>query len=484
MEAIHVVMIPYPAQGHIKPMFMLAELLSQADFKVTFINTDHTHARFLNQINQSSFCARFPNFTFYSITDGLPADHPRSGPAAAELLYSTSTACKPEFKELLTNISQENGKWDPPTCIISDGIMSFAIEVGEEFEIPVITFRTYNATCTWIYFFLQKLIDAGEVPVQGDDEDMDRAITCIPGLETVLRRRDLPSICRFEPDHPFIQFFVGQTSKMSRASALILNTFDDLEGPIVSQLHSIFPKIYTIGPLHDLMKSRADSPSSDSSNGSLSQQERTCITWLDSQPSKSVVFVSFGSLVVLSHDQLMEFWHGLVNSKKPFLWVIRADLMSENNKMGEVPAELMKETSERGCIASWVPQEEVLSHRAVGGFLTHSGWNSTLESICAGVPMICWPIITDQQVNSRCVSDIWKIGLDMKDTCNRSTVEKMVRDLMEGKREDILKSSTSFAGKASQSVKVGGSSYNNIDKLIEDIRSIKDATQAKNCFNN
>ncbi|KAL2554555.1 UDP-glycosyltransferase 85A2 [Forsythia ovata] len=463
MDAPHVVLLPFPAQGHIKPVLMLAQLLCHGagGFNITFVNTEHNHRRLLNLIDQTAFSRRFPTLQFMSIPDGLSPEHPRTGPSLVDLFFSTSSVSKPEFRNLIVSLSQE------PTCIIADGIMSFAIDVADELGIPVITFRTYSATCTWIYFHLQKLIRDGEIPVVEGNGDMDKHISCISGLENILRRRDLPNICRLEPDNPILQFYITQASKMARASALILNTFQELETPIISHLQSIFPTVYTIGPLH--LHTLIDSPSKNSS--SLIQIDESCIKWLDSRHPKSVLYVSFGSVIVLSHDQLLEFWYGLVNSGKPFLWAIRPDLVVDNEP-NKIPDELKMATKERGCIVSWAPQEDVLSHQAIGGFLTHSGWNSTLESITFGVPMICWPMIVDQQVNSRCVSEIWKVGFDMKDTCDRSTVEKLVRDLMEDKREEIMESTVKNARLAHDSILEGGSSHGNIKKLVQDIISI------------
>ncbi|GKE35040.1 7-deoxyloganetic acid glucosyltransferase-like protein [Tanacetum coccineum] len=91
-----------------------------------------------------------------------------------------------------------------------------------------------------------------------------------------------------------------------------------------------------------------------------------------------------------------------------------------------------------GCIVNWAPQEDVLAHRAIGGFLTHCGWNSTLESIVQGFPMICWPFYVDQLVNSRFVGEVWNVRIDIKDTCNRLTVEKAVRDVMDLKQRPLL----------------------------------------------
>ncbi|PON56515.1 UDP-glucuronosyl/UDP-glucosyltransferase [Parasponia andersonii] len=129
----------------------------------------------------------------------------------------------------------------------------------------------------------------------------------------------------------------------------------------------------------------------------------------------------------------MEFWHGLMDSKKRFLWVIRPDLVTGEGDAGSVQEEV---TRERGYIVGWAPQEEVLVHPAVGGFLTHSGWNSRLESIVAGVPMICLPSLLDQHISSRFVSLVWKLGLDMKDISEREVVQKMVNDLMGERREE------------------------------------------------
>ncbi|XVF08198.1 hypothetical protein REPUB_Repub06bG0205600 [Reevesia pubescens] len=474
-QASHVVCLPFPAQGHVKPMLKLAELLSYADFQITFINTEYVHDRCLSSLDIQGFYSRFPKFQFLSIPDGLAPHHPRSSKHIRDLLFTIRAASKPAFRELLISLISPKPagrlQQQPPTCIIADGIMSCsAIDTAEEFGVPVFAFRTFSACCIWTYFHLFKLIEEGEVPLQ--DKDMDKLFTSIPGLENVFRRRDLPSICRVErADNPMLEFFLSQASAMRRASALILNTFDELERPMISNLSSIFSKIYTIGPLHALSNVGIKDGRSPLGKSIEWKEERDCITWLDSQPSNSVVFVSFGSIVGFTHEQMLEFWHGLFNSGKPFLWVIRPDSIIGEDDPGKALIDLEERSKGKALIVSWTPQEEVLAHPAIGGFLTHSGWNSTLESIYAGIPMICWPAIGDQQINSRCVSDVWKVGFDMKDSCERSNIENMVRDLMENKREEIMKSVDKIAKQARKSVQHGGSSYCNLEKLIEDIIS-------------
>ncbi|KDO61153.1 hypothetical protein CISIN_1g024869mg [Citrus sinensis] len=261
---------------------------------------------------------------------------------------------------------------------------------------------------------------------------MDRLIQSVPGMENFLRCRDLPSICRAKnPMDLNLQLLVSETRTSARTDGLILNTFEDLEGPILSQIRAHCPKIYTIGPLNAQLKARI--PENTHSPNSLWGVDKSCIAWLENQPSQSVICISFGSVAVMSRDQLMEFWHGLVNSNKRFLWVIRPDLVSGKDDETQIPGELDK--------------EEVLAHKAIGAFFTPSGWNSTLESIVAGVPMICWRYLVDQQVNSRFI------------------VEKLANDLFEERWEEFTKSAGRMANLASISVNERGSSYCNLNHL-------------------
>ncbi|KAA8539655.1 hypothetical protein F0562_026347 [Nyssa sinensis] len=468
----HVLVFPLPLQGPVNSMLKLAELLSLAGLDVTFLVTDYIHGRLLRYTNIQSHFSRYTGFRLQTISDGLPADHPRSGALLMELFDSLKTTTKSLFRELLTSDRLSSDKRRPVNCIIADGILSFSLDVGKEIGVPVIYSRTISACCLWVFFSLPKLIEAGELPFKGTD--LDTLITSVPGMEDFLRRRDLPSFCRSgDLTDPNIQLYMTERRDTTRASGLILNTFEDLEGPILSQIRTLCSNLYTIGPLHAHLKTRlaaAEKSSSSFSSNSLWEEDRSCITWLDSQPPKSVIYVSFGSLAVMTKHQLMEFWHGLVNSGKRFLWVIRPDSIAGEGWQSQIPAELSEGTKERGYIVGWAPQEEVLAHTAVGGFLTHSGWNSTLESVFEGVPMICWPYFIDQQVNSRFVGEVWNLGLDMKDTCDRVIVEKTVKAMMEVRRDEFLRSVDRMAELARSSISEGGSSYSNLNRLIEEIR--------------
>ncbi|KAK1562529.1 hypothetical protein Q3G72_013429 [Acer saccharum] len=278
----HVVILPFPAQGHIKPMMKLAELLNHASSQVTFVNTNRNHDRLISHIDLTSFHDRSPKFLFKSIPDGLRPEETISILNILQVLDTLQAVARPAFRELLISIISDQCR---PTCIIADGIMSFAaIDVAEELGIPVITFRTYSASCTWTYFHLSKLVENGEVPFP--DGNLDKSITCIPGYENVLlRRRDLPGYCRVEnDDDPVLQFFIEQTRIMTRASALILNTFNELEAPMISRLGSFYSKVYTIGPLHTLIKSRIKNSSS-----SLSTVEKLVRDLIESSKREEIM---------------------------------------------------------------------------------------------------------------------------------------------------------------------------------------------------
>jgi len=164
-----------------------------------------------------------------------------------------------------------------------------------------------------------------------------------------------------------------------------------------------------------------------------------CMKWLDDQPKGSVVYVSFGSVAALEVEQMEEIAWGLRMSNRCFLWVVRA---SEEAKL---PKNFVEETCEKGLVVRWCPQLEVLAHEAVGCFVTHCGWNSTLEALSLSVPMVAIPQYSDQSTNAKYIMDVWKMGLtapaDEKGLVSREVAEQYIREIMEGERgnEKILK---------------------------------------------
>ncbi|XP_042015174.1 7-deoxyloganetic acid glucosyl transferase-like [Salvia splendens] len=470
----HVLIFPMPVQGHLNPMLKLAHLLCLAEFHVTFIISDSNHRRLLQHTTASAAFSRYPGFQFRSLPDGLPDNHPRRGHGAMELMSSVANVTVPLFKKMMI---QENFLASAArrsiTCFVADGLLSFAPDFCEENGIPLICFRPATASYFWAIYRFPQLLQAQEIPFGG--KSMDGLIESIPGMEGFLRRRDLPGFYRVDDiNDPTLKGVVAAVRQINRAQAVILNSCEDLEGQIVAEMQNYVPRVFSIGPIHEQVKYRLTEKEAESSiiTASLWAEDRSCIDWLDAQPPKSVIYVSFGSLTLLTREQVLEFLHGLLESSQRFLWVMRPDSVTGSNAEDPVPAELMERIKGKGLLVEWAPQEKVLNHPAVGGFMTHSGWNSTLESIAAGVPMICWPYLGDQQTNSRFVSEVWKIGLDIKDTCDRKIIEKAIRDEMEVRKDEFMERSTNLAKLVKRTISKGGSSYNNWDDLIQYIKSL------------
>lgn len=162
----HVVILPLPLSGHVKPMLTVAELLCNAGFLITFVNSDYNHDRLERVMDIPTFYNRSPGFRFVSISDGLPLDQPRLGPIIFQLFFNTTMVSKPLFWELLISLRQSTER-SPPTCIIADGLMCFAIHVAEEIGVPIITFPTHGSHGMWTIMHTSNLIEEGEVPFQG-----------------------------------------------------------------------------------------------------------------------------------------------------------------------------------------------------------------------------------------------------------------------------------------------------------------------------
>ncbi|KAJ9553539.1 hypothetical protein OSB04_017584 [Centaurea solstitialis] len=470
----HVLIFPIPFQGPVNCALKLAELICLSGIHVTFLNTNHIHGPLLRHTDVLSRFSRYPNFKFETVPDGLEHERPVSGDGFMEVMSAVDDVSKPIFREMMVSGSLSRKSERPVTVMIPDACFSFAVDIGVEASVPVICFETVSPCCLWsCYLNLPTLIEAGDIPFKG--RDLDELVTSVPGTEHILRRRDLASFCRSDDiSTPVIELIVKEARSVPRAQGLIVNTFQELDDLILTNMQNLCPNIYPIGPLHSLHKAQLVAPSSPETtfSNSVWKEDRTCLSWLDKHSPKTVVYVSIGSLATMTIDQLLEIWHGVANSGNPFLWVRRPGSIIGGFDDSLVPSELLEHTKEMGCIVDWAPQEEVLAHGAIGAFLTHSGWNSTIESIMEGVPMICWPYFVDQQVNSRFVEEVWKVGIDMKDTCDRLIVEKAVRDVMETSRDMFAQSANNWANLAKKSISEKGSSSMNLARLIDDIKSM------------
>ncbi|KAM3688395.1 hypothetical protein ACB098_10G149300 [Castanea mollissima] len=471
-EKPHAVCVPYPAQGHINPMLKLAKILHYKGFHITFVNTEYNHKRLLKSRGPDSLNA-LPSFQFETISDGLPdqsdIDATQDVPS---LCASTQKNCLAPFRNLLLKLNDTSSSHVPPvTCIVSDGIMSFTLDAAAELGIPDVLFWTTSACGFMGYAQYRHLIEKGLTPLKDEsyltNGHLDTIIDWIPGMKGI-RLRDLPSfVTTTDRDDILLNFAMVEAEKAQRASAVILNTFDALEHEVLEGLSTMFPSICSIGPLQLLVNQIPDN-NYKLIGSNLWKEEERCIEWLDKRQPNSVVYVNFGSVTIMTSNQLIEFAWGLANSKQAFLWIIRHDLVRGDSAV--LPPEFLEETKERGLLANWCSQEEVLSHPSIGGFLTHSGWNSTLESVCGGVPMISWPFFAEQQTNCRYTCIEWGIGMEMESDAKRGKIESLVRELMVGEKgQKLKKKAIEWKKLAEETISPTGSSFVNLNKIISQV---------------
>ncbi|KAL0422394.1 UNVERIFIED_CONTAM: 7-deoxyloganetin glucosyltransferase [Sesamum latifolium] len=264
-----------------------------------------------------------------------------------------------------------------------------------------------------------------------------------------------------------VYYNILQTANAPRAKGVIINTFDELEKEVLDALRQKFEHVLTIGPLQ-LLEHEVENPDVKAIGSSLWREDDACIAWLNERAPNSVLYVNFGSITVLSAKQLVEFAWGLANSNQYFLWIIRPDLVSGDSAI--LPEEYLKEVEGRALMVGWCSQEQVLAHPSVGGFLTHSGWNSTVEGISEGVPMISWPFFAEQQTNCRYVCTDWAMGLELEGEVEREKVGELVKVLMEGEKgKEMRKKALEWKDKAQAAAKPGGSSYHNLEFLVNEM---------------
>ncbi|KAJ9160235.1 hypothetical protein P3X46_025656 [Hevea brasiliensis] len=439
------ILFPLPLQGHINPMIQLANILYSKGFSITIIHTN------FNPLNPSNY----PYFTFHSIPDGL-LECEASTEDLTLLISNLNVKCVEPFRNCLAKLLLD-ALDEPISCLISDVVWWFTEEVAKGLKLPTIVLRT-NSICSFLAFAaLQLLLDKGYLPIQAC-----RLEEPVHELHP-LKVKDIPVIKTSKPE--VLQETINKMAKQAKAcSGIIWNSFEELERDALTTLAKDFVvPMFLIGPFHKHFPA---------SSSSLVTQDRNCISWLDTQAPNSVLYVSFGSIAAINEAEFQEIAWGLANSKQPFLWVVRPGLVNSSEWLEPLPDGFLEMTGGRGLIVKWAPQQEVLAHPAIGGFWTHNGWNSTLEGLCEGVPMICLPNFGDQLINARYVSNVWRVGIHLENNLDRGNIESAIKRLMvEAEGQELRIRTLNLKGRVDLCLRGKGSSCQNLEHLINYILS-------------
>lgn len=348
-----------------------------------------------------------------------------------------------------------------------------AFDVANELKIPAYYFYTSGAgalgfSLHFPYIHNKTTKNFSELNILFD----------IPGIPPI-PSSDVPKPMQDRGDEVY-KFVLQFCIKMAKSTGIIVNTFEFLEPRSVEVIGNgdcvpdgPTPPVYCIGPLIQTKNRK----------GIDTSEVPECITWLNSQPSKTVVFLCFGSLGLFSEKQLKEIANGLERSGARFLWVVRnpppletqtvsVETQTDPDLASLLPDGFLERTRDRGLVVkSWAPQVEVLNHEAVGGFVTHCGWNSVLEAVSAGVPMVAWPLYAEQRVNRVVLVEEIKIAVPMEEGeggfVSSGEVEKRVREVMESEEGVVVRERiTGMKIAAKDALSGGGSSYVALDGLV------------------
>lgn len=473
----HFVLVPLLAQGHIIPMVDMACLLADHGAIVTVITTPANASRLesvINRIVESNLRIRFVTLRFPSIEVGLPEGCENLDAVPSnELLRNFLKGCAMLQEPLVLHLRKQR---PGPDCIISDAGHSWTDKVARELGIPRLTFNGFGCfalLCRHIFHYdriLEKMADEDETFV-------------MPGLPHRIEMTRSHSPANFTA--PGMDEFRKEMMDIELAAdGVVVNSFDDLEAPYIEYLQKARAmKVWNIGPMSLYNKNVADMAFR---GNKASIDDKRCLTWLESMKPNSVIYVSFGSLARTPLSQLIEIGLGLEASNWPFIWVIKAGSKSSEVE-GWLSQGFEERTRERGLIIrGWAPQLMILSHPAVGGFMTHCGWNSTLESVSEGVPMITWPHFAEQFLNEKLIVEVLRIGISVgvkapvkwgteqtEVLVMRNHVKETVCRLMgEGEERLAMRERIDELGKkAKKAMEKGGSSYDNMEVLVQQISS-------------
>ncbi|KAL6629477.1 hypothetical protein ACP70R_029242 [Stipagrostis hirtigluma subsp. patula] len=467
MATPHAVVVPYPGAGNINPSLQLAKLLHHHGVHITFVNTEDNHRRV--QATEGADAVRGRDgFRFEAIPDGLSDAERGAQDYGIGLLVSTSQRCAAPLRDLIVRLNGTPGV-PPVTCVLPTGLMTFALGVARELGIPSMVFWCPGAASLMAHMAIPELRERGFVPLK--DESMltngyleNTIIDWIPGVPPI-SLGDISSFIRTtDPDNVGLRLSGSEPNNCASAGALILNTFEGLDANVLAALRAKYQRVYTVGPLGSLLNSHVNGGNVvvDSTGLSLWKQDAACLAWLDTQERRSVVYVNFGSHTVVSPEQLAEFAWGLAACGHPFLWSIRDDAV--HGGLAALSQSFAAEAVGRCQVTSWCPQEQVLRHPAVGCFLTHNGWNSTCESLAAGVPMVCWPGFADQYTNCKYVCEVWGVGVRLDAEVRRKQVVAHIREVMAS--QEMKANAARWKEEAATAACPGGSSYQNLLGMV------------------
>ncbi|CAA7403123.1 unnamed protein product [Spirodela intermedia] len=476
----HVVLVPLMAPSHMIPMVGMAKLLASRGAVVSLVTTPSNAAWMEGTIQRcagSGLAVQVIVLRFPSREVGLPEGCERLDMIPSKSMTRNFLRASEMMQEPLERRLRESRI--APSFIISDAGAAWTRALGRALGVPRLVFHGYGCFA----LLCQHNLHVQKTHLSATSESDPFVVPGLPQRVEVTRAQ-LPGAFSTSVDMEDIREEIRE-GELS-ADGFVVNTFVELEPSYVSALEETTgKKVWTIGPLSLCDR---ESPYETEGEDKASNEASLCVRWLDSMKRGSVVYASFGSLARLPPSQLVEVGLGLEASGQPFIWAIKTRGEEASREFESWLGDEGFEERNKGrgfLIRGWAPQVVILSHPAVGGFLTHCGWNSTLESVCAGVPMAAWPLFSEQFLNERLVVEILGIAVaigvksptiwgEEEKAGVQVTREEVARALVNltdvGKdAKERRRRARNLAKAARRAVEDGGSSLTNLDLLLRTV---------------
>ncbi|CAH2072556.1 unnamed protein product [Thlaspi arvense] len=444
----HVAVLAFPFGTHAAPLLAVTRRLASASPTTvfSFFNTAQSNSSIFSSVDAD----RPANIRVHDVADGVPEGYVFAG-RPQETMELFLVAAPENFRRAIAAAETEVGR--RVKCVLTDAFFWFAADMAAEMKATWVAFWTAGPNSLSAHLYTDLIRES--IGVKEVNERMDKTLGFISGMEKV-RVKDTPEGVVFgNLDSVFSKTLHQMGLALPRATAVFINSFEELDPTLTNNLKSEFKRYLNIGPLALL--------SSTPKTETLVQDPHGCLAWMEKQSPASVAYISFGTVMTPPPGELVAIAQGLESSKVPFVWSLK-----EKNVV-HLPKGFLDRTREQGKVVPWAPQVELLKHEATGVFVTHCGWNSVLESVSGGVPMICRPFFGDQRLNGRAVEAVWEIGMTIingvftKDGFEKCLDRVLVQDdgkKMKGNAEKLKE-------EAHGAVSAKGSSFENFKGLLD-----------------
>ncbi|XP_024972058.1 UDP-glycosyltransferase 90A1-like [Cynara cardunculus var. scolymus] len=452
----HFVLFPFMSQGHTIPLLHLSGILFHRCISVTIITTPANYASVRSTVSNDSISVidiPFPE-DIVAAPPGVQVTGKLQSMSSFINFVEATEKLQPRFEEVVRSLP-------PVSCIISDGFFSWTQDSADKLGIPRLVFYGNNIFSMTMDHIMTQF--KPHATVNSDDEPFP--VPDFPRFKLTVNDFQ-PPFSEVDPKGPEHDFHVKQQEANAKSHGMVVNSFYELEPEFIDYWNrNVGPKAWCIGPFC-IAKPTAPKQM---------VEKPTWVEWLDEKllENKPVIYVSFGTQAEVSPEQLLELAVGLEKSNVNFMWVLKWKQFELIG--GEGFEERMKGRGK--MVNEWVDQVEVLNHESVCGFLSHCGWNSVLESICAGVAVLAMPLMAEQHLNARMVVEEIGMGLRLwakekvaRGLVGAEEVEKMVVELMEGKEGRRVKERVMEVKEgAYDAMKEGGSSWRTLESLIDHV---------------